>query len=78
MLKVGKNEKAVYHTLQQCYKKQVFEGGNAWGYAAAVMAEENGNYNEREHIAEAERQKQELADMASEISQLTDGIGGSL
>lgn len=69
MLKTGKNEKAVYHTLQQCYKKQVFEGGNAWGYAAAIMAEENGNYNEREYVAKAGDQKHGLAELALNLAE---------
>lgn len=71
MLKIGKNEKAVYHTLQRCYQKQVFEGGNAWGYAAAIMAEENGNYNEREFVANAQAQKEALADFANSLESPT-------
>jgi hypothetical protein len=63
-LKQDKNEKAVLHTLRQCAKKQLKTVEEFFAYATAIMKEENGNYNERDFVAQAQAQKRALADYA--------------
>jgi uncharacterized protein YdaU (DUF1376 family) len=50
MLKVGKNEKAILHTLCRCYLSRPEE---PWGFCKAIMDVEDGNYNERDHTRTA-------------------------
>lgn len=61
-----KNEAAILYTLNQCYLKYLnggFKNGDAWAYCQVIINRTNGNYNEREHIAKAEKQKRELNEL---------------
>jgi len=70
-LKKNKNESALNHTLNQLYRKAKNNGhhGNfdAWAYCNYILKVESGNYNERDSVAEAQRQKNALRDMINEI-----------
>ena len=48
MLKEGKYERAILHTLIRCSLKDKFQD-SAWGYCMKVIGIENGNYNEYEY-----------------------------
>jgi len=49
MLKVGRNERAILHTLTRCYLARNRLNGNAWAYCTKIMQVENGNYNESDY-----------------------------
>ncbi len=49
MLKQGKNERAILHTLCQCLKKKVFDEG-PWGYCVAIIKIEHGKYNAQDYL----------------------------
>ena len=62
-LKKNKNDSAISHTLTQCYlkaKNNGFKKTDAWAYCQKIINAESGNYNERDFIKEAQRQKKEL------------------
>ena len=75
MLKNNNNAKAVLHCLERCYAKgktkRFVNSDYAWAYCLKILSEENGNYNEREKIKEAERQQKELRE-------IIDGIGNKV
>lgn len=49
MLKQGKNERAILHTLSRCYIKKTFKDG-PWAYCVKIIQIENGNFNERDYL----------------------------
>jgi hypothetical protein len=49
MLKKGKNERAIIHTLTRCYLKKEFINNDPWAYCTKIISVEDGNYNERDH-----------------------------
>ena len=54
MLKQGKNERAILHTLTRCYLKhqtQPFtKKDSPWAYCIKIIQVENGNFNERDYL----------------------------
>lgn len=48
MLKQGKNERAILHTLVRCSLKDKFED-SPWGFCIKIIQVEDGNYNEYEY-----------------------------
>lgn len=48
MLKEGKYERAILHTLVRCALKEDFKD-TPWGYCIKIIKVENGNYNEYEY-----------------------------
>ena len=51
MLKKGKNERSVLHTLSRCYLKKTFDkDGGPWAYCIKIINIEDGNYNERDYL----------------------------
>jgi len=57
MIKDRQNEKAIYHTLVRCLKKEKLKDG--WSYCNKIIQAENGNYNEAESVKIHESFKQE-------------------
>lgn len=49
MLKDGKNERAIIHTLSRCYLKKKFKNDDPWAYCTQIINIEDGNFNEREY-----------------------------
>lgn len=65
-IKRKQNELAIGHCLDRCYYKHKnggFKNNDPWAYCQKIMSVESGNYNERSHVAEAQRQKKELQEL---------------
>jgi len=68
MLKHNKSRDAIMHTLKQCEKHGPFNSeADSWAYACKIIQVENGNYNEREAVAKAEKMKKDLQALVGEI-----------
>ena len=70
-LKRNKNKNAILHCLDSLYFKHKLKKlppeKELWPYAMAIMKNENQNYNERDTLKEAERQKNELLEFLEGI-----------
>lgn len=65
-IKRGRNVQAIEHAFNQLYQKSKnnnFQSNGAWGYCTKIVNVESGNYNERDAVKEAERQKRALQEM---------------
>lgn len=58
MLKKGKNERAILHTLSRCFIKSenapFKTEKEPWAYCEKIIQVENGNFNERDHLKTTE------------------------
>jgi len=64
--KRNRNIQAIEHALNQLYgkaKDNGFDKAGAWGYCTKIVNVESQNYNERDAVKEAERQKQALQEL---------------